>query len=687
MAFWATDAPMLRRPSPRRQSLSPALRWLAMLWLASAALVAMMVVEAAQAQPAVQAPLPPSPQALPAAMHVEHAGFWVEPAGADWQAPAALPPALAGNAEPWEDVPWQDVGLPHSRPRSVAESSDTATALPEVAWYRLLMPAGTSLAEGLFLYLPRWQTIGAIAVYADGRLVHRSRGSRVWNSFNRPLWVPLADAGQGAPRTLLVRMASQQGVGGALSTAWVGAEGDLLWRYQLRSWLQADFTAMAAGAFVVIGIFAFAVWCVRRSEVMYVLFFATSVANALRMLQFTMGDIPLPVSDAWFGWFTANSLGWSLVCVFLFTVRVHGMRMPRVERTIIAIVAAISLATLPWLPLRVETVLPVIYLCIVGVTLIVAASGMWASWVNRSPWAMVLSLWVSLTVPASIYDTLMASYRISIEGLYLGPYASIGVFAIFLVIVFLRYTGALREVESLNAGLETRLAEREAQLAASYAQLNQMERQRALDAERQRMMQDMHDGIGSSLISALRMAERGRLNDGDMARVLKECIEDLKLSIDSLEHTGTDLLGLLAALRFRLAPRLQATGLALRWGVQDVPALDWLDPQSALHILRILQEVLTNIIKHSGARSIGISTAFDASGVHVLVHDDGQPFKQPVGAPPPSGTLPGRGKGLANVRSRAQAIGSQCAWEPQHGAAEGQGGNQFRLSLPLARPD
>lgn len=482
-------------------------------------------------------------------------------------------------------------------------------------------------------------------------------------------------------------MASQQGVGGAISTAWVGGEGELLWRYQVRSWLQADFTAMAAGAFVVIGIFAFAVWCVRRSEVMYVLFFATSVANALRMVQFTMGDVPLPISDDWFGWLTANSLGWSLVCVFLFTVRVHGLRMPRVERTIIALVTAVSVVTLPWLPLKVETVLPAIYLCIVGVTLIVAASGMWASWVNRSPWAMVLSLWVSLTVPASIYDTLMASYRVSIEGLYLGPYASIGVFAIFLVIVFLRYTGALREVETLNAGLESRLAEREAQLAATYAQVNQLERQRALDAERQRMMQDMHDGIGSSLISALRMAEGGRLHEGDMARVLKECIDDLKLSIDSLDHSGADLLSLLAALRFRLGPRLQAAGLTLRWGVQDVPALEWLDPKSALHVLRILQEVLTNIIKHSGAQSIGISTTSDATGVQVLVRDDGQPFSSPSATPPPGSTVPGRGKGLGNVRSRVQAIGAQCTWTAGSGAQDGAGaGNVFCLSLPLQQP-
>ena len=110
--------------------------------------------------------------------------------------------------------------------------------------------------------------------------------------------------------------------------------------------------------------------------------------------------------------------------------------------------------------------------------------------------------------------------------------------------------------------------------------------------------------------------------------------------------------------------------------MSDLPALPWLDAQAALHVLRILQEVLTNIIKHSGAREITVRTAqapLDGrAGVQVLVEDDGHPFDR-AQAP-----TEGR-KGLANMRTRALALQARLDWAPL------AGGNRFTLWMPLER--
>ena len=53
-------------------------------------------------------------------------------------------------------------------------------------------------------------------------------------------------------------------------------------------------------------------------------------------------------------------------------------------------------------------------------------------------------------------------------------------------------------------------------------------------------------------------------------RVLKGCIDDLKLAIDSLEPVDDNLLVLLATLRFRLGPRLESTGIKLLWQVENI---------------------------------------------------------------------------------------------------------------------
>lgn len=560
-----------------------------------------------------------------AALHLKQADFRLQ-ADAGWEPPPELPfsePEAQGTQEaqgaqaPQDPHGWAQVPLPHARPRSLAEGNASLQAAPEVAWYRLTLPPGLPEQE-LFLYLPRWQTIGIVAVYVDGRIVYRTRGSRVWNSFNRPLWVPLGgsngngnrSAGGELPHTVWVRMASQQGVGGALSSAWVGAEDALLWRYNLRRFVQTDLISHASAAFLVIGLFALAVGLVRRREPIYLLFFAVAVTCGLRNLHYVVDDRPLPVPDDWFGWLTVNALGWAMVAAFAFALRVHRKRMPRLALGIVTLVGLCTVLTLPvphLLP-HLNAILPLVYIAIAVLTAVVAISGLWASWQARSGEGMVLFAWISLNIPAGVHDLLLQNYRINIERVYLAPYLSIGLFAIFLAIVYRRYVGAIHAVELVNAGLENQLAARERELTASHEQLRTLEREQTLAAERQRMMQDMHDGIGSSLMSALRMVERGQASTADTALVLKDCIDDLKLAIDSLSPADADLLALLAALRFRLAPRLKAAGITLTWSVQDLPPLPWLDPQAALHVLRILQEVLTNILKHSQATAIDLAT-------------------------------------------------------------------------------
>lgn len=228
---------------------------------------------------------------------------------------------------------------------------------------------------------------------------------------------------------------------------------------------------------------------------------------------------------------------------------------------------------------------------------------------------------------------------------------------------------ATEDVRQANAGLAQRLQAREAELTASHERLREVERRQTLAEERQRLMQDMHDGMGASLASALWGVERGQMGKDDMAGVLKGCIDDLKLAIDSMEPVEADLLLLLATLRYRLGPRLESTGIALRWEVQDVPALPWLDPRNALHILRILQEALANTIQHAGATEVRVSTAADAQAVTVSIADNGRGFDVHA-------ARSGQGKGLSNQLRRAQAIGAQVAWE------SGPAGTRMALRLP-----
>lgn len=227
----------------------------------------------------------------------------------------------------------------------------------------------------------------------------------------------------------------------------------------------------------------------------------------------------------------------------------------------------------------------------------------------------------------------------------------------------------IRNDFSVRANLQAR----EAELTESYRLLREIEQRQMLAQERQRLVQDMHDGLGSSLVSALKVVEHGRMEEAEVAQVLKGCIDDLKLAIDSMEPVEADLLLLLATLRFRLGPRLESSGIVLRWEVENVPALEWLDPKNALHILRILQEAFSNIIKHTHATEIRVTTGVENNHVVVTVTDNGQGFSV-------ENALKSGGKGLSNQMRRAQAIGAKVNWESN------DAGTRLTLLLPIKRP-
>ena len=131
-----------------------------------------------------------------------------------------------------------------------------------------------------------------------------------------------------------------------------------------------------------------------------------------------------------------------------------------------------------------------------------------------------------------------------------------------------RFIRTLAEVEMLNRELEARVAEKSAALEANYSRLAEAEKAQALAEERQRLMRDMHDGVGGQLITALAALEGGKSAPADVAQIVRECIDDLRLVIDSMEPIDEDLLELLGSLRYRIEPRLNAAGLRLVWQIK-----------------------------------------------------------------------------------------------------------------------
>lgn len=232
-----------------------------------------------------------------------------------------------------------------------------------------------------------------------------------------------------------------------------------------------------------------------------------------------------------------------------------------------------------------------------------------------------------------------------------------------------RVAKALADSERLNAELEERVRQKQAELESTFEKLRQLARDAAVLEERQRIMTDMHDGIGAQLTSALSLAERDEASVHEVAAALRECLVGLRLAIDSLEPTDDDLLPALGNFRYRLDGQLQRLGVQLDWQVRELPALPGLTPTRLLHVLRILQEAFTNVLKHAQASRIVVETGVVAERdrVFIRVTDNGKGFVVD-GA---------KGRGLGNMQRRAAALAAELRISPS------ATGTAIELLLPI----
>jgi len=353
----------------------------------------------------------------------------------------------------------------------------------------------------------------------------------------------------------------------------------------------------------------------------------------------------------------------------MFALRFARRKFARLERGVVLLVVIGSLLTLPLLGLAPDPVFQQLINAMLSLagTVFVATVALREG--SRELRLIAISLVMSLVL--GVHDLVLLAGWAWPEHIYLMPYATLIIVASFLYAVQRRYIGALEEVEQLNACQAQRLQAQSVELSAQHERLREAERQQALLMERQRLMQDMHDGLGSSLLSAMVAVEQGRMEQDKVVEVLRECVDDLRLVIDSLEPVGHDLVSLLATMRYRLGKRLQVGGLSLEWDVQDLPPLAWLEPPDALHVLRLLQEALSNVLKHAQASRVRMVTRNQGSHVEIRVEDDGAGFDLANAQ---------RGRGLKSQLRRAQRLGGSLKIDSSPGQ-----GTRLSLRLPVHR--
>lgn len=243
-----------------------------------------------------------------------------------------------------------------------------------------------------------------------------------------------------------------------------------------------------------------------------------------------------------------------------------------------------------------------------------------------------------------------------------------GLLGLSMVVALAREaTEARRTVLSANDILRARLDEREAELRESHAREQEIQKRTVLLEERQRIVRDMHDGIGGQLLGLAVQVKAKQLDPSGVEEALQASISDMRLIVDSLDSAEEGVADALRGFEHRV--RAQASAIQAefhsRIDLREQDAV--LGPRGTLQVLRILQESVANAVRHARPSRIELRAGLNPDGqVEISLSDNGQ------------GIQPGasEGRGLASMKTRAASMGARLD------VASNSAGTTVRLVLP-----
>ncbi len=239
------------------------------------------------------------------------------------------------------------------------------------------------------------------------------------------------------------------------------------------------------------------------------------------------------------------------------------------------------------------------------------------------------------------------------------------------------------EVETLSS-----LAN-QAAIAIENARLQARLRELAVDAERERIAREMHDGLAQvlgyvntksqaieELLAAGRPAEARDLL-AELASAARSIYVDVREAILGLRSPVVPGVGLVTSIEDYAARFSEASKIAVRVDAPDAARRLDLAPDVEAQVFRIIQEALTNVRKHSGARRAAVGFSVREGRLEVDIEDDGH------GIGEPASELDRPRYGIQAMQERAESIGGTVDW-----TSPPDGGCRVHLALAAgARPD
>lgn len=528
---------------------------------------------------------------------------------------------------PQDGSQWTKVTLPDDWYWRVSEPADDV-------WYRIDWQNDCAGGDAKPVALLLRSIIMAGEVYVNDHFLWRDHQlieplSRSWN-MPRYWLLPDAWLKQGA-NTLWIHVVGIKHQSIGLGAVQIG-DARLLYQHHENVWWR-NRTLYVANIVVsvVIGVLFFCIWIVRRDQTAYG-WYALSTLFWVVFISNILVTTPWPwQSSMTAARVNAVALMFCTACFCMFIWR-FGQQVRKPYEQVLWFV------TIAWVFALIVT--PPAYIGYIQIASFLSAAAFFLfnciefslfALRTRKQEHLLLSFCLVVLVLTTMHD-LLYIFKVIPGEFSIFPYANIAITLSLSGILGLRHAHNVRRIEQFNDELAVSIANARSELAST------LEREYALALSNTRLRDrldiahDLHDGIGGSLVHMMAYVEQGQgpVNRPQVSSMLKLIRDDLRQIIDSNSSSGIKVpenpMIWIAPLRHRFTTLFDELDMVSEW---TFPAL-WqrpLNPLQCLALTRIVEEGLTNVIKHSRARFVRVSLSqIEASIIVLEIEDNGVGF-------------------------------------------------------------
>jgi len=550
---------------------------------------------------------------------------------------------------PADGVMWQPVTLPDNW-------DVTHQGKGGFAWYRIERDLSEVPQDEWSMFIERCNMNAA--VYVGHTLI--GTGGRFEEPVARNWATPLLFT---VPKSLLhigkntfyIRMFAYAHDGGGIASYQLGSTSELMPQYQSMVWHYTIVSEMIFAVLVTAGFFMLLLWLSDRENIEYAWIALGSLSGAMFNANMFVQDIPV-ARWIWFSLVNA-SIGWFVVSLMVAGHRFLNIKAKKLEQPVIilTVLGTMFFFIASYAVARTFVFVWMGFFAVLAVYLFLESA--YYSYKNIDIFRVGWLLAFLVMLASGVHDWVLI---VTTQGYFFDVYFHIGIFGfVFLsvLVIVLRFLHYITETKQLNQQLSQKVDRFTAEV----------DKQQAVDLERNRIMKDLHDSVGNSLVSAMALSQDSTNEPDALQQTLKSTLEEMRLIVTTANKAKLDFNLALLQLKKQTALVCQSLNIDLQWSVANKFNESLPGVLVQAHLLYVLQEAIGNALKHAQATQLSIQADDQENNISVQVMDNG------VGMDMQTVT---HGNGLQHLYSRAQDMNAEIHIQ------SGKTGTIIALNIP-----